>query len=363
MNILYVSAKRGWGGVVTWMYRTALGLEARGHRVWIVSHPVSPFTRAAASETRIISKRLGMDWNPLAIVSLAALIRRRGIGVVVTNIQKEVVIGGMAAKLCGIPNVRRVGSEQDLSPRIRWRQEHLVNHTIVPCDAVLANARKLWPELDPRRFTTIYNGRDPATFEAGEILAQRRAWGLSTEHVVIGTTAQLAAVKGIDGLIKAFAELAPAHPRCRLVVTGEGPERDQLREAARALGVGDRTVFAGFSREPIRAAAAYDIAVLNSSIEGFPNSIVEYFAAARPVVATDVGGVAEIVRDGENGLLIRPGDLAGLVKKLALLLSDRELAGRLGRAAAGTLRSKFSEGRMISELERLLLAVSSHRKR
>jgi glycosyltransferase involved in cell wall biosynthesis len=363
MDILYVSAKRGWGGVMTWMLRTAVGLEARGHRVWIVSHPRSPFTHAASSRVRIIPKRLGMDANPLAIAYLAALIKSRGISVVVTNIQKEVVIGGLAARLCGIPNVRRVGSERDLNPRVRWRQEHLVDHTIVPCDAVLENARKISPWLDPDRFTTIYNGRDPVTYRPEEIAEQRSAWGLSADHLVIGTTAQLTGIKGIAGLVTAFAELAASYPRCRLVVTGQGPDLGNLENLARRLKVADRVVFAGFSVEPTKAAAAYDVAVLNSSIEGFPNALVEYFAAARPVVATDVGGVAEMVKDGENGLVIKPGAGESLVRSLRLLVENAELRRRLGRAAADTLRSTFSEDRMISELEKLLLKIGTKRKR
>ena len=362
MNILYISAKRGWGGVATWMWRTAAGLEARGHRVWIVSHPASPFTLAAAPSVRVIPKRLGMDFNPLAVAFLVRLIRRHGIAVVVTNIRKEVLAGGLAARISGIPNVRRVGSELDLNPRVRWTQQHLVDHTIVPADAVLRNAMAASPWIDPGKVTTIYNGRNPVAFTSDEVAAQRRAWGLTGEHLVIGATGQLAAVKGLADLVSAFARLSAGGPQLRLVLAGEGPDRQDLERLARRLGVADRVVFAGFSHEPIKAAAAFDIAVLNSSAEGFPNVLVEYFAAARPVVTTGVGGVRELVADGENGLVVRPGAADDLVAALGRLAADPSLRQRLGRAARDTLRTRFSEDRMISDLENLLMKIAGARR-
>ncbi|HVP58051.1 MAG TPA: glycosyltransferase [bacterium] len=357
MNILYVSAKKGWGGVITWMHRTAVGLEARGHKAWILSHPASPFTQLAPTDVTIIPRRLGMDYNPAAILFLATFIKRHHVDVVVTNIQKEVIAGGLAARLCGVPNVRMLGNELDVNDRVKRRQEALVDHTIVPSDSTLMLAKKQAPWLQLARCSTIYAGRDPVAFSEEEITGLRRTWGIPDGALVFGTTARLTRIKGIDQLIEAFGVVAREHPSTYLVVTGEGPERAGLEALASGLGVREHVIFAGFSTEPMKTAAAYDVAVLNSSVEGFPYVIVEYMAAGRPVVATDVGGVREIVRDKENGLLLSAGDRAALIHALVALRTDAAARARLGANALATIRTGFSEAIMCERTERVFEQV------
>jgi len=344
------------------MQKTAAGLERRGHHVWIVTHPDCRFTRSTESRLKLIPKRLGMDFNPLAIGFLIRLIRKNRIDLVVTNIQKELIAGGIAARLCGIPNVRRIGNELDLNSKYRWRQRMFVDHSIVPCDAVLTRAMKKAKWLDPSAFSTIYNGRNVATYPVNEIEDQRRAWGLSTNDFIIGSTSQLTTPKNIDRLIHVFSRVRERHPACYLIITGEGPERANLETLSADLGISESVIFPGFSSDAMKTAASYDIAVCNSAIEGFPNSIVEYFAAGRPVIATNVGGIQEMLRDGENGILIESRNDDQLLSKLLLLIGNRDLRERLGREAVETIRSGFSEDMMIERLEALFQDVIAKRK-
>ncbi|MFC1799709.1 glycosyltransferase family 4 protein [Candidatus Eisenbacteria bacterium] len=353
MNILFISSKKGWGGVVTLMYRCALGLERRGHRVWILSHPDSLFTRSDPPGVTIIPRKLGMDFNPLMIGYLVAFIRRNGIDAILTNIKKEVVTGGIAARLCGIPNVRRIGSPDDLNDKVRWYQQRLVDHSVLPSEMTLKQAMGKVDWLDPDTFTTVHTGKNPADFTVEELSEQRGRWGLSGSDLIIGCTAQLAAVKGLDGLIRVFAGAVAEHPECALVLTGEGPERESLETLRTELGISGRVVFPGFSRAPMLASAAYDIAVLNSHSEGFPNTLVEYFAAGKAVVCTNVGGIPEIVEDGKNGLMIDPGDDRALTEKIMLLIEQPELRRRLGKSALDTLKAGFTEEGMIEAYERV----------
>jgi glycosyltransferase involved in cell wall biosynthesis len=351
MRILYVSSKKGWGGVAGWMQKTALGLEARGHKVWIISHPKSRFTSSASRGIRIIPKRLGMDYNPLMIFYVVRFIRRNLVDIVVTNIQKEITIGGSAAKVSGVASIRRIGSSNDINDRFRWRQRHLVDHTIVPSFSVLDEAKKKVNWLDPARYTVIYNGRNPRAYSAAEIADRRRRWGLSEKDFIIGSTAQLSKVKGIDRLIRVFKSLVASQVDARLVITGEGPELGALEAEAARLGIADRVVFAGFSDNPAEAAAAYDVAVLNSTEEGFPNAVVEYLAAGTAVVSTDVGGVREIVDHGRNGLLVWAGDDARLLEALSSLARDPGLRLRLAAEGFKTIEKGFSEDVMVDRLE------------
>jgi glycosyltransferase involved in cell wall biosynthesis len=353
MNLLYISSKKNWGGVTNWMSRTALGLEQKGHKVWILAHPAGRFVRSASTQLTVIPKKLGMDYNPLMIGFLRRFIQRNRIQLVLTNIEKEVVIGGMAARLCGIPNVRRVGREDDFNEnyRVKWHHRLLVDRCIVPCNLIRDNAMKRARWLDGSIFTTIYNGRNPVRYAAQEINRQKSKWGLSEKEVIVGVTSQLSKVKGVDSLVRVFPEIVRKHPACRLVVTGEGKERANLETLARELEIPECVIFSGFTSDPLLAAASYDIAVSSSRFEGFPNTVVEYLAAGRPVVATDAGGVAEMVEHMKNGVLVPCGDEKKLLEGIQLLIANQALRKRLGLNAIRTIEEKFSEDRMLDNLD------------
>ena len=335
------------------MEKTALGLGHRGHKIWIVAHPDGRFFKSAHRDLKVLPYKLGMDYNPISVLYLLYQIKIKQIDIVVTNIEKEVIIGGLAARLARIPNIRRVGREDDFNQRWRVRLHHrlLVDHCIVPCNVVRENALKISPWLDHTRFVTIYNGRNLGAFKPEEIRNQRAQWGISPSDLVIGNTSQLSSVKGIEGLIRVFRRIIPLHPHTRLVLTGDGHLRENLEKLTQELGIRDRMVFAGFSSDPIRTAAAYDIAVCNSTFEGFPNTVVEYFAAGRPVVTTDVGGIPELACHEENALLIPPNDDETLYNSLLRLIESPQLREFLGKNAADTTASGFSEEIMLDRLE------------
>jgi glycosyltransferase involved in cell wall biosynthesis len=355
MRILYISSKKNWGGVTNWMNQTAMGLEKRGHDIHIIAHPNGRFVRSASPKLNIIPKKLGMDYNPAMIATIRSFVRQNQIDLVVTNIEKEVMIGGAASRLAKIPNIRRVGREDDFNMRLRvkWHHRLFVDRCIVPCDLIRDNAIKRAPWLDPSVFTTIYNGRNPAFFSQEDILKQRRKWDLSTEDIVLGVTTQLTKVKEVDRLIRAFALLLRTHPNCYLVVTGEGPERRGLESLARDLEVSHRVIFNGFTSDPLLTAASYDIAVSSSRFEGFPNTVVEYFAVARPVVTTDAGGVLELVEHMHNGFIVPCRDEKKLYDGLETLVQNDSLREQLGRNALKRIQERFSEDAMLDSLETL----------
>jgi glycosyltransferase involved in cell wall biosynthesis len=358
MNILYISSKKRWGGVSTWMHRTALGLERRGHSVWILAHPNGRFIKSASRGLKLVPKRIGMDYNPVVIYFLVRFIKKNRIDLVVTNIEKEVIAGGIAARICGIPNIRRVGREDDFSERfkVKWHHRLLVDQCIVPCNLVRENAMKRARWLNGSQFTTIYNGRNCKSFSSDEIRERRKRWGLSDKDFIIGTTSQLAKVykaKGIESLIHVFHRLRKKYPHCFFVITGEGKEKENLEKIARELDISEHIIFGGFTPNPMQAAAAYDIAICNSQFEGFPNTVVEYFAVGKPVVTTDVGGVNEMAKNKENALLIPCGDDEQLYDKIALLIEDRGLREVLGKNAMNTIKNGFSEDIMLENLEAL----------
>ncbi len=353
LNLLYISSKKKWGGVSSWMEKTALGLRQRGHHIWIVAHPNGRFLGTANKNLNLLPHKLGMDYNPLSILYLLYQIKSKKIDLVVTNIEKEVAIGGLAARLARIPNIRRVGREDDFNRRwkVQWHHRFFVDRCIVPCNLIRDNAIKRAPWLNPKQFVTIYNGRNQRFFTDEQINKQRQKWGVSPDSCVIGCTSQLSAAKGLDGLLRVFSKISRQHLHTRLVITGEGKLKNVLTSQAKRLNIQDRVIFAGFSSDPQIAAASYDIAVCNSLIEGFPNTVVEYFAAGRPVVTTDAGGISEMAMHESNALIIPCNDDKRLQKSLLRLIESPNLRSLLGKNAIKTIANGFSEENMLDKLE------------
>ena len=172
--------------------------------------------------------------------------------------------------------------------------------------------------------------------------------GLPEAGPRVGTVLRLSADKDVEGLIDAFAGL-PGSPR--LVIVGDGPLRADLERRAAASGAGERVSFLG-RREDVAAVLGHlDLFVLPTRAEGLPNSVLEAMALARPIVAHRVGGVPELVRDGEEALLVAPGDTAGLRSAMARVLADDALAGRLARAARRRVEEEFSFAVRLARME------------
>jgi glycosyltransferase involved in cell wall biosynthesis len=184
--------------------------------------------------------------------------------------------------------------------------------------------------------------------------SDRAAWrtrmGVPADALVIGIVARLDRVKDHATLVRAFARVATGIPPVHLLCVGEGPQRAELTSLARALRVEGRIQFPGVVTPPFNLHHLFDVSVLCSVSEGFPNSILEAMAAARPVIATRVGGVPDAIQDGETGVLVPPGDPEALAAALQAVIGAPERARRLGTAAQAHARVEYHESRVIERL-------------
>ena len=170
--------------------------------------------------------------------------------------------------------------------------------------------------------------------------------------------------KGLHDLFDAIALLAPAMPRLRLECAGEGDLHAALRRA-RSLGIADRIRLRGWitPRERDELLARATVFVLPSHAEALPMSVLEAMAAGCPVVATSVGGLPDVVRHGENGLLVPPKAPRALAEALAAVLADPALAARLGREARATIAGRYTIDRAVERLEQVYAALGVPRGR
>jgi glycosyltransferase involved in cell wall biosynthesis len=153
---------------------------------------------------------------------------------------------------------------------------------------------------------------------------------------------QLDSRKGHHVLVAAWPDVLRARPGARLVLVGDGPCRTDLESQARALGVTPSVTFAGFRAAPGAFVAACTMLVQPSLTEGMPNAVMEAMAAGKPVVASGVGGIPELVLDGETGVLVPAGDPRALAGAIVALLDDPGRAARLGRVGEARVRKQFT---------------------
>jgi glycosyltransferase involved in cell wall biosynthesis len=218
-------------------------------------------------------------------------------------------------------------------------------------DAVIAASRAVAlaaPELNP---VVVHAG------VALPVDASQPEPRTSRETVVIGTAGRLVPLKGLMHLLRSVASLAPQFPDLRLEIAGQGPQRDELEDEARRLGLTGRMRFLGWQQNLGQVFRDWDVFAMPSLEEGFGMAALEAMAAGLPVVATSAGGLAELIEDGETGYLVPPADVAGLTERLRLLVLDPERRRTMGAAARNRVRLHFAADRMVRQIEAIYAAI------
>ena len=193
--------------------------------------------------------------------------------------------------------------------------------------------------IDPERIRLLHNAISAERPRSNRSVREELA--ISPNDLVIGTVCQLRQEKALEVLIEATKQLRPRFPRVKLLIAGEGQEEPKLRAQAAASGLMDAVHLLGTRTDVPDVLAAVDVAVCCSDFEGTPLSVMEYMRAEKPVVATRVGGLPELVTHGENGLLVGRRDARGLSEALATLLDDRALREEMGKHGLERQRRDF----------------------
>lgn len=210
----------------------------------------------------------------------------------------------------------------------------------------------------------IPNGVAPVPPGSGRDV--RSELGIAPGDPVIGTVCVLREQKALEVLIEAAAALAPRHPGLRVLIAGDGPERQRLEAAIERHGVAGTVTMLGSRSDVPDLIGAFDLGVCCSDFEGMPLSVIEYMEAGKAVVATSVGGLPDLIENGVHGMLVPPRDPGALACALDLLLCDPDRARRLGQNAAARRRAEFDIGVTVDRIARLyeeLWAASSSRSR
>ncbi len=368
VSILYVITKSNWGGAQRYVYELAVEAHNQGHVVAVaVGAPGELVHRLqeAGVTTFLIpglsrDVRLGADIR--ALLGLIALIRRQRPTVVHANSSKAGFIAVLAARLLLVPTVIFTAhgwAWNELRPawqKAAFRALHFatvfLSHKVIGVSFAISEDAS-WMPGSGKKFVTIRHGVAPLPLlpaaDARHTIEGIASATIPGNALWIGALAELHPTKGLDVLIRAFALLAPHVPEAVLVLIGAGQDRGRLTALSHMLRVEGRVHFVGHIRDAACFLPALDIFVLPSYSEALGYVLLEAGQAALPVVASNVGGIPEVVTDNESGFLVTPGDEKLFAEKIVALTHDQELRRHFGETLQNRVLTDFSRERMFDE--------------
>lgn len=356
--VVFFDATPSWSGGANRILFLARELRKSGGRPFVVCLPGGRLGELADGEgIETFRIKPFFDIDPLALARLFFYLRKIKAAVIDLNSPGFYWLGLIAGKLSGAKIIltrnvpyRKTGFKKLINKYLLYRR----------CDRVLSLSVAVKKDLESDYGLTntrliydgIFGGMEPPSREAA--LAARKTFGFGADDIVFGMVGRLEKNKGQHIAIEAFALMAGAVGRARLLVAGGGSETyaKYLRDIVRRKGLDGKVALAGYVGDVSSVYAAMDILVHPSFYDNIPISILEAFAAARPVIASRVGGIPEAVEDGVNGMLFAPGDAGELADKMVKMASSDYVS--VGRAAARLVALKFSADKMKSRYVELL---------
>jgi glycosyltransferase involved in cell wall biosynthesis len=357
-TVLHTESSLGLGGQEIRTLTEARWMVERGWRVIVAGQPGGRFyERAQRDGLEAVVVPMRSAWDARAVHALQRLIARERVGVVHTHSSIDGWLGGMAARLARVPVVRTrhvsIPIRRGWNPVYTWLADRVITSgeairrmvigAGVPPDRVLAIPAGV--NLDEFPF------RRPAA-DAAEITAP-----------VIGSVAMFRGSKGHAHLIEAFRTIHAERPTATLVLVGDGIRRTWVEGLAQQAGLGSAVVFTGFRADvPSLLAGMHCFVLASTRTEGVPQSLLQAFATGVPVVASDVGGIPEVVVDGETGVLVKSGSAAELARGIEVVLSAPEAAARRALAARRLIQERFAHDEAIGRLLAVYGELMAHRQ-
>jgi glycosyltransferase involved in cell wall biosynthesis len=269
--------------------------------------------------------------------------------------------GGLARLPVRVASMRETeGMRSAAQKQVQRMAYSMAHHVVANSNAV--RDKLIGDGIAPEKVSVIYNGLDvrrlATTLSRAESLS---LFGLPARRFITIVANMRHEVKDYPMFLRAARQVKSAVADAAFLLAGEGELTDSLRVMAGELGISDSTFFLGRCEKVAELLSVSEICVLSSKAEGFSNSILEYMAAGRPVVVTDVGGAREVVDEGETGYLVPSGDDAMMAERLIALLGDPERARAMGAKGKRVVADKFSCDAQLARTESLYDHLSSHR--
>lgn len=322
-------------------------------------------------ETFHFPRRFAFD--PLPVWQLSRMMRQRRIDVVQTTLLWADLVGPAAAALAKVPVVlswETVSHEGDpfhnnLQRRVGYQWAMKWVDVIVPVSDEIKRSLIRRRKISAEKIRVIHYGVDLKKFRSidrAAMLAKRAEVGATAETILFGVVARLEPPKGHRYLLAALPEVVNQYPQFQLLLIGDGALRAELEAQTRELRLQHHVTFLGARHDVSELLNAIDFFVLPSISEGLPNVLLEAMACQKPVMATDVGGIPEVVRHGENGYLVPPGEALALQNMILRSLTERAQWNELAQHARQTVETSFSLEYQMSRFEALYAEFFARKK-
>ncbi|HNV87316.1 MAG TPA: glycosyltransferase [Candidatus Omnitrophota bacterium] len=369
MKICYLLPKMGIGGAERHVLSLAAGLRARGHDAGIAC-----VFEEGRLEDEIRSKGIPLEnlnlparWDLATLFKIWKWLRAKQIDVLHTYLFGLDFFGVFPARLLKIPVI--ISSRREIA--LWQKRRHLmmvqlgnffVDHVVCCSQAVREWVLKK-EKISGKRASVIRNGVDFNRFRNSSRPdcrdKIRQEFGIPAKSFLIGTVANFSIEKGYPYLIDAAAIVLKKRPDARFLFIGGGPLLGEMKQKAEAVSPEGGIIFTGYRSDIPDLIAAMDVFVLASLIEGFPNALLEAMAMGTPVVATETGGIPELVRSGVDGVLVPPKNGERLAETVLTCLNDQQMAQKLGENARNKITNDFSLKRMLDQYEEFYQSLLS----
>jgi glycosyltransferase involved in cell wall biosynthesis len=351
-----VHTERGWRGGEQQVLYLALGLAAAGVEQEFACQSDGALARRLREAGLPVT---GLSMGGFADLTTSWRLRRRILAtrpdVLHAHDAQAHAIGVRAARWAGAARPRTVVARRVAYSIYRHsflrlnRLKYTRGVDRILCISEAVRARLVADGLPADRLRVVHSGVDLARLDAvpRDPASRRREWGVPADARVVGHLGALTPEKGHAVLLRAMAPLLSREADLRLVLAGAGPLEAELRALAGELKVAEAVRFTGFLEDALAHLAAFDVFAFPSLAEGLGTTVLDALALRLPCVVSRAGGLAEIVRDEQEGLLVDPGDEEGLRRAIARLLADPALARRLGDAGRARVASTFTAARTV----------------
>jgi len=352
VTLLYVIDNMEFGGGERVFLQLASAL--RDHfKVFVAASPGGRFEEGLSGlGIRLIPVDMRQRPSFKPISELVRIIKEKKITLVHSQGGRADFFARVAGKMARVPYiVSTVAMPVEGYDVGRWRKavynfldrltERYVDRFIVVSE-VLKETLIKGHKIPPHKVVRIYNGIEIGQYRHDATYADlRKEWGVPSHVPLIGAIGRLVWQKGLTHLLQAMPLVFQEYPGTRLILVGDGPLQEDLRDQVRDLGIEASVVFVGFRIDIPAVLAALDLLVVPSVLEGFPMTTLEAMAMAKPIVATDINGIREEIHNGKTGILMPPADPQALAEGIKQMLKDRTQAKNLGTEARKHVEEMF----------------------
>ena len=399
IKIIHIITRLDMGGSAQNTLLTTLNHDPQRYSVCLIKGSTSESAMTKA-ETQLVENRLAdgvkrglkvIDLPSLvrrisptndikAFISIFCLLRQLKPDIVHTHTSKAGILGRLAAWLARVPLIIHTphghvfyGHFGRSLSRIFLQIEKLlgrITHHQIALTPEEGNDYLSLGVSKPNNTSVIHSGVDVHQFSKGakQRSKKRKELGIPPDCLVVGYVGWLIPIKGVTYLINAMARVVEQHPESILVLVGKGDDKGEeeikLKEQVKRAGLVDKVLFLGWRPDVEEIMGCFDIFVLPSLNEGMGRVLVEAMAAGLPIVASRVGGIPDLVKDGHNGLLVPPADAIALEKAISSLIEDKEKRKKMGQVGTKMCREYSSEAMVeqVDDLYRELLEKFSQRR-